>query len=202
MPSTYLDRPGTSHGGTTRPATTRPTRSRPRHPVTATQRHPQRHPPLVPSHEHLVRPRSPTTDDADLHPTAGIAAAPPRNQRCSLTIDHGDDDGDRNSDCYWCYLFIATLPSITALPYPRAHRDACVLLMCILFLNSTPPTTCARIDCHTPSLTLPLQFAHAQVPAATSPHATAGTAQHTRTHWHSPPLHRVGVARAPCTGQA
>ena len=63
-----------------------------------------------------------------------------------------------------------------------------------------------RPHCHTPPLALPLQFAHAQVPTATSPHATAGIAQHF-AHAHAPALasssqgwsrscslHRTGVA--------
>ena len=86
----------------------------------------------------------------------------------------------------------------------RARRDTCDLLMCLLFLNSAPLARGhLRPYCHTPPLTLPLQLAHARVPAATSPHvATAGTTQHTHTRRQLPPLHMIIAALAPCTGLA
>ena len=52
--------------------------------------------------------------------------------------------------------------------------------MCPAHVSPLAPLDVAdylRPHYHTPSLALPLQFAHAQVPAATSPHATAGIAQ-------------------------
>ena len=99
----------------------------------------------------------------------------------------------------------ATSSSLRYLPSLHYHllERAETHLICLCVSSSStrrrrPPAP----YCHTPPLTLPLQLAHARVPAATSMHVTVGTAQHTHTRRQLPPLNRFGVARAPCTGLA
>ena len=192
----------------TRLATKHPTRARPRNPATATQRHPQRRLRLLSSHEKHVRPRSPTTDDANPHLTAGIAAAPHATNDAPLlstTVTARSEPYRRRRRPQQQLSFVLPLHRYVTVHHCATISSSARRRMCSAHVSPLPQLDAAdhlRLHCHTPPLALPLQFAHAKVPAATFPHATAGTAQRTRTHRHSPPLHRVGVAHAPYTGLA
>ena len=217
MPCTYPAHPGTSNGGIyasryATPYVLQAPESCDCHSA----------PSAAPSHPSLPA-TGMTTDHAPPLPTTTIRTRPPawwplpRNRQRSLTANHGDnplhrhgagDDDDRGNDCHQCYLFTATFPSVAALAsisISSSTRGG----MCPAHVSPLDPLDAAdylRSHCHTPPLTLPLLFAHAQVPAASSPHAAAGTAQqfaHAHapalasstqgcSHWRS--LHRTGVA--------
>jgi len=152
---------------------------------------------LVPSHGHHDRPRPPTTDDADPHPTAGIAADPRATNNAPSLSTAVTTRSRPPASCRRRRPPRQRLPSVLPL-----HRHIAVH-HCNIISSSARRRMCpahvsplAQLDAADhlrphyqimPPLALPLQFADAQVPAATSPHATAGIAQQF-TDAHAPAL--------------